>query len=154
MKKILLICVLFAASAWAGNPEEAFQRMLSLQGTWEGKFGEETIHLVYEPISSNAALMEKMVFLSDGSSMTTIYHPQGDQLMATHYCKGKNQPRLTSRSDAAAEAFTFQFLDGAKADEMYVSGLELKFVAPQQLEQTVHFAGKPAPIKVLYQRIK
>jgi len=153
MKNRILVCVLMlSATVCSGAPEQAFQQILSLKGTWEGAFEGQTIQLIYEPISEGAAVMERMVWVADGSSMTTVYHPQGDRLMATHYCKAKNQPRLVSDANAGSDTLTFQFLDGAKPGEKYLEGLGLRFINDNQIEQTVRFAGNAREIKVLYAR--
>jgi hypothetical protein len=153
MKNILLACfLLVAANECFAASEEPFRQILSLEGTWEGTYEGQTIRLIYEPISEKAAMMEQMVWVPDGSSMTTIYHPQGDQLMATHYCKAKNQPRLVSNPDAGSNTLNFEFLDGAQPGQKYLSALGLRFVNENQLEQTVQFEGSAAVIKVLYTR--
>lgn len=152
MRTVLFVCILFiSASAWGSDSEKAFERLLSLQGTWEGSFQGETIQLIYEPISGRTALMEKMIWVPDGSSMTTIYHPQGDRLMATHYCKA-NQPRLVAVSGGSPDTLTFDFMDGAKPGEKHLSGLQLRLIQENQLEQTVRFSQSPDAIKVLYTR--
>jgi hypothetical protein len=153
MKNTLLVCVLFLTTSicFAGS-EEAFRQILSLEGTWEGTYEGQTIRLIYQPISEKAAMMEQMVWVPDGSNMTTIYHPQGDQLMATHYCKAKNQPRLVTSPQADSNTLNFEFLDGAKPGQKYLSGLGLRFVNENQLEQTVRFEGNPTVITVLYTR--
>src|SRR5512145_267319 len=107
MKKLciglILSVVLMSAtrhSAFAASAEEAFARLLSLSGTWEGAWKSDKgesypMRLTYVPISEKAAVMETMDSLADGTSMVTIYHTDGDKLMATHYCRFKNQPRMT-----------------------------------------------------------
>ena len=153
MKNLIFVCVfLMSAGVCFATPEQAFQQILSLKGTWEGAYEGQTIQLIYEPISEGAAVMERMVWVPDGSSMTTIYHPQGDRLMATHYCKAKNQPRLVSDAKADSNTLTFEFLDGAKPGDKYLTGLGLRFVNENQIEQTVKFSRNPAEIKVLYTR--
>ena len=52
--------------------------------------------VTYALVSDNSALMER---LAEGgeSKMVTIYHPDGDHLMMTHYCSAHNQPRMRSQ---------------------------------------------------------
>lgn len=151
MKITFFFLLLFTAFAWADPTNPSFEQMLSLEGTWEGTYAGDTIRLTYEPISGGTALMEKMTWVADGSSMTTIYHRNGDGLMATHYCK-KNQPRLVSVPQNATGNFEFKFLDGAKTGEQYLSHLHLKLTNPNQLEQRVQFAGMEKDITVVYHR--
>ena len=41
--------------------------------------------------------------------MPTIYHMDGDRLMATHYCAAQNQPRMVLKP--GGEKLQFEFLD-------------------------------------------
>jgi hypothetical protein len=44
--------------------------------------------------------------------MITVYHPDGDSIVATHYCKAKNQPRMrASGGSGEVRQITFSFLD-------------------------------------------
>jgi hypothetical protein len=90
------------------NPE--FERMKSLVGNWEGKSTDgSSANVSYTLVSDNSALMEKIAMGSE-SEMLTVYHPDGDRLMMTHYCSLHNQPRMrsqTSRPDQNKIAFDF-----------------------------------------------
>ena len=55
--------------------------------------------------------------------MITVYHPDGDSLLATHYCAAGNQPRMRAKPVAAnASEIAFHFVDvsnrGASQDVM------------------------------------
>ena len=44
--------------------------------------------------------------------MVTMYHPDGDHLMMTHYCSAHNQPRMRSQTVAVeSKNITFDFVD-------------------------------------------
>ena len=46
------------------------------------------------------------------SEMVTIYHPDGDHLMMTHYCSAHNQPRMRSQTVAGgSKIITFDLVD-------------------------------------------
>jgi len=47
------------------------------------------------------------------NNMLTVYHMDGENLMLTHYCMAKNQPRLRANTISAdGKQITFEFLDG------------------------------------------
>jgi hypothetical protein len=44
--------------------------------------------------------------------MVTMFHRDGEALLATHYCAALNQPRLKARAGSPAGTLAFDFLDG------------------------------------------
>src|SRR5262245_1486436 len=109
----LIASLLLAAPVFAGTAEEAFQKLISLQGTWEGTYMDSPIQLSYGPVSDGGAVLERMVWTAQNVSMATMYHVYGDKLMATHYCMGKNQPRLVAEVPTGTlEKLEFHFMDG------------------------------------------
>ncbi len=112
-------------------PNPGFEMMKSLVGTWEtttpdGKSATST----YQIVSSGTALMESMD-ASDHMNMVTMYHPDGNRLMMTHYCASNNQPRMrTEAISGDMKKFTFTFVDVsnlASPDAGYMSGLAVTF---------------------------
>ena len=41
----------------------------------------------------------------------TVFHLDGDRLLATHYCAQGNQPRLRLRAGPGSDVLVFEFLD-------------------------------------------
>jgi hypothetical protein len=155
MKKFMLLILVLVniAIAQADSAEDAFQRLLKLEGVWEGKYEEYDMKLTYEPISGGTAIMEIME--SAGTTMTTVYHKYGDRLMATHYCRFANQPRLVaSVSEADPDQIEFHFMDGTNLDKSYMSDVTFKFLGENQFEQTTKFHGHDTVARVLYTRNK
>jgi len=75
-----------------------FERLESLAGEWEADVeGGDTVRSSYRLIANKTAVMET---LNDAAhqDMTTIYHPDGEGLAATHYCSSDNQPRMRART--------------------------------------------------------
>ena len=59
----------------------------------------------------DSALMERLV-MGGESEMVTMYHPDGDRLMMTHYCSAHNQPRMHSQTVAGgSKIITFDLVD-------------------------------------------
>lgn len=106
----------------------------------EGKAYGNTIRLV----SSSSALM----FTSSGEEdMVTLIHPDGPNLMATHYCAAHNQPRFVAAPSVDPSVITFKFKDVtnlASADSGYMSGVVYAFVDHDHYTETWnwHEGGK------------
>jgi serine protease inhibitor ecotin len=99
----VLISAFVAGMSWAGSAMKPmdkavpyFEKMKSLVGEWEGKSMDgKTAKVSYTLVSDDSALMERLV-MGGESEMVTMYHPDGDHLMMTHYCSAHNQPRMRS----------------------------------------------------------
>ena len=153
MKHLLFAIVLMIAcgNVGADSVDDAYQQLLNLEGVWHGKYEQYDMKLTYEAISGEAALMEVME--SAGTTMTTIYHRHGDKLMATHYCRFANQPRLVAAvPDRPGNELEFHFLDGTNIGKSYMSDVTFRFVGENQMEQTTKFFGHDTVAKVLYTR--
>lgn len=111
------LLVAFSAAAFAEDamPPKApinatFERMKSLVGNWTGTMSDGSPATVtYALVSDGSALMER---LGAGTKyeMISMYAPDGDGVMMTHYCAIHNQPRM--RADATPEGpLHFSFVD-------------------------------------------
>jgi hypothetical protein len=45
--------------------------------------------------------------------MITMFHPDGDRLLMTHYCGAGNQPRMVGTLSPDGKTLTFEFLDAS-----------------------------------------
>ena len=104
-----------AASADAaqadGHASAAFASLQALEGVWALQApATSTLRISYTPISRGSALVER--FGAKGGPYTeTIYHRDGDTLLATHYCAQGNQPRLRLLPSQDAKRLVFEFID-------------------------------------------
>ena len=99
----LLMMIVVNASASDKTPaSNAFEKMKSMAGKWQGKTEIMTLSVV----SQGSTLMQA----DEHESMVTMFHLDRDRLMMTHYCAAQNQPRMTGqvRPDGSIE---FNFLD-------------------------------------------
>lgn len=93
------------------RPDQAFQRLRSLVGDWQGATESGRQFLVsYRMTANDTALVETWTMSPTRQSMT-IYHMDGAALIATHYCPIGNQPRLQYRADTSNERLHFTFRD-------------------------------------------
>ena len=97
---VLASLALTQSHAFAGAPDSssnAFDRMKSLAGEWEGKVnegGQEMPAITsFRVVSDNSAILN---VLGGGTphEMVTMFHMDGKDLLATHYCAVHNQPRF------------------------------------------------------------
>ena len=135
------ILMLGAITARVGSqpaPANAFERLKTLVGEWDGtgptgKHVEDTIRLV----SNNTALEETFQTDTD-NQMVTMYTPDGNRLALTHYCSKGNQPHLeTAAVTASSSEFTFAFTGAANLasnDDKHMHGMTLK------IEDNDHFS--------------
>jgi hypothetical protein len=91
-----------------------WEKLKKFQGSWQcessglGKFKE-----TYKLIAGNSVLMGNEMEDKPDMAMVTMYHMDGDQLMLTHYCMARNQPRLVATKVADdLSTVTFEFKDG------------------------------------------
>jgi hypothetical protein len=118
--------------------------MKSLTGHWNGTMQGQPYALDYRVASGGSVVMETL-FPGSDHEMITMYHMDGDDLVATHYCSGGNQPRM--RFDAAAstaDELHFAFVDGSnmKAGDPHIHEGLVRFGADGKLhEEWAAFAG-------------
>jgi hypothetical protein len=104
-----------APAAEAPSPD--FERLKSLAGEWEGSAHQGTdpktmtTRATIRVVSAGSAVM---LHTDPGTphEMVTMFHRDGDALLATHYCAAMNQPRLKARAGSPAGTISFEFLDG------------------------------------------
>ena len=171
MKKAAMISVaLFlavgAAPAFAGAaadlPSREFEALKSLVGVWEGTTESgKKVHTTYRLVSGDTVLMEDYTVEGENTNMVTMYHPDGNRLILTHYCMANNQPRLVGKiTGQSPTAITFTFLDATNVKspkDGHVHGAVFKLVDNQTLEQEWTFRkdGKDSEKEVFnYKRVK
>jgi hypothetical protein len=131
---LLLSALLLAAPAFAGEDHVhpastptnlTFEAIKKLAGEWTGKAGD----VKYELVSGGTAVMES-ISMGKAGSMITMYTPEGEGVLMTHYCAMGNQPRMKAGpADPKTGAIVFKFLDAANVrskDESVMNGLTLK----------------------------
>jgi hypothetical protein len=148
-----------AMSADKTKSEEAFDRLASLAGQWEGEQEGVKINVTYTLTANGSALMEEFRPAS-GPVMITIFTVDGDHLIATHYCSAKNQPQMvTSAIDDVQKplAFSLARITGLKSpDAWHNTGLTLMQEDNDHLTQewTYESKGKTGKTVFRYTRVR
>lgn len=111
---LMLATAAWSAAAPAADGPAAFERLKSLQGTWQtaGPDGKQAV-TEFELTANGTVLLERYrnPAMPDGGRMVTAYHLDGGDLVLTHYCIAKNQPTLrVERYDASAGELQFEFV--------------------------------------------
>jgi hypothetical protein len=134
-----------------------WERMKSLVGTWEGHEGSQPVSVTYTLVSNGTSLMESLNGAHD-TNMVTMYAPDGDAIVATHYCAMGNQPRLRARPGADAHTLDFQFVDATNvtSEETVMRRLVVTFQDGDHFQQawTARSGGKEDTSDFVYTRRK
>ncbi|MGA3126544.1 MAG: hypothetical protein ABSD13_07490 [Candidatus Korobacteraceae bacterium] len=118
MRKVLALLVVMAAAASAQQfralPDTpAWKSLQTLVGKWDGTVkenGKQASHVEVRRTGGGSALMH---VINEGTpdEMVTMFHPDMNDLLATHYCSAHNQPRMKLVSSTATR-LVFEFMDG------------------------------------------
>ncbi len=127
---LLALTISIAASAGekAFTADEAYKKMLTLEGTWEGeslvvpigKTNEEGTKsestITYEVIANGSSLM--LTYLKGTPmEMVSMYHQDGPEvLIHTHYCAAGNQPSMKFTPSKEPGKIDFKFDKGTNMD--------------------------------------
>src|SRR5437762_12868781 len=124
-----VMALLVAAAALAAGKtksEEAFYRLASLQGEWQGIADGVNTTLIYTLTANGSTLMEQCR-PEKGHEMITMFTVDDDHLIATHYCSAKNQPQMATSAISDAQkplAFSLVRVTGLKSpDDFHNTGL-------------------------------
>ncbi len=124
-------------------PNPAFDRIKTLAGNWEGMVQGKKVTANYKVMSAGSAVMMVQEGEAPGEEMITIFHPDNEKLMVTHYCSAKNQPRMRMVPGPDPNVIKFEFLDATNLpspNAPHMVGLTLKMVDKDHHVQTWTFA--------------
>ncbi len=146
------LALLAPAQARAETTAQAgFEKLAALAGQWKAETPEGQVATAnYRVVSNGSAVMEE-VTTPDGVSMVTMYHLDGDNLVLTHYCAAKNQPRMKADLGASSPGeLRFRFLDAtnlADRNTGHMRDLTVRFQDEKHMSQEWIFRkdGKDQP---------
>jgi len=153
-----LLCLL-ASPAFAADPAP-WTRLKGLVGTWRRSDvpASSPFRIRYRLISADSALVEE--FGDPAKQPTqTVFHLDGDRVLATHYCAQGNQPRLRLRPHPSGDALLFEFLDATNlrnAADSHLVRLTLRWRDADHLVRDEVYAanGKEDESTLLLERIR
>jgi len=103
---ILLSSVVTVAQS---DAQRTFDRLKSLDGTWEAKVNNKPVKIVFRTISGGSAVLSE---ITGEENMVTMFHIDNDRVLATHYCAAGNQPRMQASLSPDGKTISFKFVDG------------------------------------------
>jgi hypothetical protein len=131
-----------------------FERFKQLAGEWVGKSdkpehgGDGELKVVFKVTSAGSAVEETMLPGSD-HEMINMIHPDGDDIVLTHYCAIGNQPEMKASDKIDGKDVAFKFVRGGNmksTDETHMHNVTYTFVDKDTLRTkwTNYANGKPA----------
>ena len=137
------------AQAAAEAPGDArFEFLKGLSGTWSGVPGEDgSPGITFEfNVTAGGSAVEVREMAGTPMEMVTLYHLDGSDLVATHYCMLGNRPVLNAadRLKDGALAFECSGTPGGSAshDEQHVHGWTLALAEDGTLHIDVKIAAE------------
>ncbi|TLM76866.1 hypothetical protein ACONUD_10005 [Microbulbifer harenosus] len=105
-----LLILVFSFSATA-DPSNDFEKLKSLVGEWK-KEGSDSkdFYISFQSSANGSVLIENWIYKGASHSFT-VYHLDGESLLATHYCPQGNQPRLKLGKSSDPNSISFEFQD-------------------------------------------
>jgi hypothetical protein len=116
------------------NP--AFDQFKKLAGEWVGKGHDgEEMHVTYKVTAGGSAVVET-IMPGGPHEMVTVIHPDGADLILTHYCMLGNQPQMRATGlDGNKVAFKFVRATNLKSDkDMHMHDATYTFVDADTLK--------------------
>lgn len=91
-----------------------FERLKLLAGEWQGMTTEGgkdvSVNTSFRVVSDGSALLNDLMG-GTPHEMITMFHVDGRDLMATHYCAAHNQPRFLMAPPSDPRVLDFKFKD-------------------------------------------
>jgi hypothetical protein len=139
---LVVLAVLLAAVAGAQEKAKAprpvpqtpeWQRLTSLVGQWEGSVeeGSKKIPTIVEVrMTGDGSAVMHLMGKDTPQEMVTMFHPDGERLLATHYCAVHNQPRMAMVKAPGPSQVAFEFVDGTNIGpgDGHMKGLVITFI--------------------------
>ncbi|HEX4591125.1 MAG TPA: hypothetical protein VH120_14400 [Gemmataceae bacterium] len=141
---------------WAGGPSSAdekhvavkhdsanpaFEKFKQLAGEWvakqKGEDGKE-VHVSYKVTSGGSAVVET-IMPGGEHEMVSVIHPDGGDVILTHYCMLGNQPQMRASGAGHGNSVEFKFVRATnlKSDKaMYMHDATFTFVDADTLRTT------------------
>jgi hypothetical protein len=112
------------------KPSADFARLKTLVGRWEGTSAEGPVVSTFRVTADGSAIMN-MVAPDTPYEMLTVFHPDGANIMGTHYCSGHNQPRFVAEPAKDPKVLEFKFKDITNLSQPeagHIEGLIITFI--------------------------
>ena len=126
----------------------AFERLKFLAGEWGGtanEGGKEIPTTTPFHLASDSSVLMDVLVAGTPHEMVTMFHMDGGDLLATHYCAAHNQPRFRLVSTPDPNVMAFEFKDATNLPSPsapHMVGVRLTLVDPNHhVEEWTFFAN-------------
>ena len=141
------------ALALQGKPDSGFDQLKKLEGSWVSDDADHPCSVSYKASAGGSIVVESMSMGTHGE-MLTVYHPDGEGLVLTHYCMLGNQPRMKAAAENKPGTLRFVCAGGSNlkcAADKHMHALTLTFVDADHLRQewSLVEGGKPLTVVTL-----
>jgi hypothetical protein len=152
---LLFVLALFSPAARGQVADRAFAGLQRIAGNWQASVGTRgaIIRLNLRAISNDSAVVETFT-TPTGRETLTIFHLDGNRLLATHYCAQGNQPRLALDSNSKSTEMTFRFVDATNLksqSDAHLVRLVLKIKDDDHFEKTEVYSERGDEEVTIYQ---
>lgn len=157
----LLTCL--AAPAFAEPDEQAmFEKLKTLDGTWEGTITAEppapqiqgkTANVSLRTMSLGNSLVHEMKTEGLPDRPVTLFYLDAQQLMLTHYCDAGNRPRMAAKLSPDGKSLEFEFVDLAGGRKHgYMHRAVFTFVdADHHIEEWTYMTPGDKPVRARFE---
>jgi hypothetical protein len=148
-----------AATKEGAHKNAALELFKQLSGEWTGKEGTglhegQEVNVRYKVTAGGSAVVETL-FPDTDHEMVTVIHPDGDDLILTHYCMLGNQPHMKAegKPDGNKVAFKFTGCSNMKSEkDMHMHDASFTFVDKDTLKaEWTHYADGKAAGTVVFE---
>ncbi|MCX6551558.1 MAG: hypothetical protein NTY02_11215 [Acidobacteria bacterium] len=137
----------------AQTPE--WQKLRSLVGQWAGvmeEAGQQVPADAEVRMTADGSALMHVLGKDTPHEMVTMFHPDLNRLLATHYCAAHNQPRMALTKAPGANQLAFEFVDGTNIapGDGYMARLVITFQDADHHDEawTFRVNGKDGPAAV------
>lgn len=147
---------LAAPAAAAEARADGLALLAALAGTWRPADAPDSpLRIRFSTTAGGSVVVEEWSRAGRPHSLT-LYHRDGDMLLATHYCPQGNQPRLVSVSQEDERQLRFAFRDGTDIDagESHLHALAFDISDPKRIvrSETYRQGGAEEPDRLVLVR--
>jgi hypothetical protein len=129
-----------ALSAAAVGPVSPIERVKALAGEWvaaeDGQMAKKGDLVARYAVTAAGSAVVETVFPGSRHEMVTVYHADGPDLVLTHYCIDRNQPRMRAK-DAKGARFEFAFDGGTNIDpkrDRHMNSASMEIVGADEIK--------------------
>jgi hypothetical protein len=121
LSTVMVLTVSLFSQPQANHATEAFKKLQSLAGDWEGKDEQgDEVKSNFKLMISNTVVMETLN-ASGMEEMLTLYSVDGNGISLLHYCPTNNQPHMRAiPSSGHVNQLIFSFIDAGNLPSIAV----------------------------------